>query len=396
MKPLLTAAFLIISLPVFCQGSYQVTDTSKVWNTLSYGVATEGFYVCGGTTSCKMGEEVNIGDDLYFEVLESEDSLQLDWNTTGYLREDTVNHVVYYARSVDEVGLIYDFNIDVGDTVNIFNYHILQGFDATLICFDIDTVTIFDHPRKRYSFYENYIDPENPDEVWIEGIGSLYGVLNSGIGGSGFVGGGFDLLCCSQNDSMIYMYSYWDSCYIDYFYPQIIQESYDTAYLNTYYEFQVQIDTGNAESFMFWGEMIPEGFEFDPYTGLLTGFPADTGSFLCIVFALNDDWGGWLSDFLISNIPVVMPANIREPANPSGITIYPNPCGKTLFIEDNSFNADNCHVEVFSPEGILIDKKTILENAAQIDVSNYHPGLYLIKITGNNNDQVKLEKVIIK
>lgn len=396
MKSFLTFALLIISLLTFSQSPYQIADTSKKWNVFSYGIGSWGYFICGGTKCNKMGEVVYLGDDLYFNVMESEDSLQLDWDYNGYLREDTINKLVYYARSTDEIGLIYDFDINVGDTVNIFNYHVLQGFSSTLICYSIDTVIINGSSKKRYSFYHNYLDPENPDEVWIDGIGSLYGVLNSGIGGSGYVGGGFDLLCCSQNDTIIYMNSFYGSCYINKFFPQILSESYDTAFLNTFYEFQLQIDTGNAESFILIDQIIPEDFNFDPFTGLLTGIPSDTGSFTCMISALNYEMGGWWTDFLINDIPVVLPTNIKEQTKQSNIKIYPNPCSKTLYVENQIYKEEGNCIEVFNSVGTLIDKKIFSGNTIQIDIRPYNTGLYLVKITDNKHRPMKFEKVIIK
>ena len=386
----------MISLLTFSQSPYQIADTSKVWNTMTYGVGTWGNLMCGGTKCNKMGEEVYLGDDLYVNVMESEDTLQLDWVVNGYLHEDTINKLVYFARSEDEIGLIYDFDLDFGDTVNIFNYYDLQGFSSTLICYCIDTLSINGSSKKRFSFYHNYLDPENPDEVWIEGIGSLYGVLNSGIGGSGYTGGGFDLLCCSQNDTIIYMNSFYGSCFINEFYPQILSDSYDTAFLNTFYQFQLQIDTGDAQSFDLIGYLIPEDFNFDPSTGMLTGIPSDTGSFLCIINSLNYEMGGWWTDWLISDIPVVIPTHIKEPPKQSNIKIYPNPCNKTLYIENDTYIEEDYYLESFNFEGILIDKKIINGNYIQFDVSQYDPGLYLLRITDNKNKPIKFEKVIIK
>ncbi|MBK9359399.1 MAG: hypothetical protein IPN08_18840 [Bacteroidales bacterium] len=49
--------------------------------------------------------------------------------------------------------------------------------------------------------------------------------MQSGLGGIAMGGGTVKLLCASQNNNTIYMDSLFNACYIDMFYPQILQWS---------------------------------------------------------------------------------------------------------------------------------------------------------------------------
>ncbi len=83
----------------------------------------------------------------------------------------------------------------------------------------------------------------------------------------------------------------YNACYYQEFYPQIVSESFDTAYLNTSYEFQLQIsNTIGIDSFALIGNLIPEGFEFDETTSLLTGMPTALGSFPCVIMVETMIW----------------------------------------------------------------------------------------------------------
>jgi len=310
IKLLLTAVSIIFSTSVYGQNPYQITDTTKVWSTISIGYGSWNVCMCGGTKTNKFVEDTIIGGNTYLEVLESEDSLQGTWNINGFLREDTINKLVYFGWNYDYMGLIYDFNIEVDDTVYIDNYY--TGYTSILICESIDSVLINDIFRNRYFFSSDYTGPDFTIEVWIEGIGSLYGILNSGFGGPAPGGGAPKLLCCSKNDNQIYMDSLFGECYIDQFYPQIIQESYDTAYVDIYYEFQLQLNTFDVDSFALIGEVIPEGFSFNQSTGLLTGTPTETGAFPCIITVANYDMGSCLTDMIYADIQVVLPTGDCE------------------------------------------------------------------------------------
>lgn len=394
MKTLLTTILLVISFLTFSQSQYQIADSTKKWNTVYYGFWSWGIAHCGGTKSNKIVGEVIFNDSTFFKVYEAQDSLQQDWDQVGYLREDTINKKIYFsAWDPEEIGLIYDFDLAVGDSVVIDNYY-ADFEDVLLICDSVNPVII--NGISRNQFYFSTPDMYGISDIWIEGIGSKYGLLYSGFGGAPTAGGGMDLLCCSKNDTLLYYDTIYNSCFIQEFYPKISSEYYDTAYLNESYEFQLQIsDTNNVDSFALIGDVIPEDFEFDETTGILTGLPSTTGSFPCIITIKNYDIG-FLTDILYSDITVVLPTTIEDIPKEPEINIHPNPFSRSFSICYDGNLKDFYYLEIFNCEGKLIDKKTISDKTYKVDCNNYKNGIYLLKITDLNQRIHKIEKIIKK
>lgn len=399
MKNLLLPAFLFLSIITNAQGSYQIADTTKKWNTITYGWGSMMVMICGGTVTTRLADS-GVPGDPNLVVLECQDSLYQEWDEAGFIREDTIAKQVFFSYGEEE-GLIYDFSLTVGDTVVVENMY-LNYETLPLVCDSIDQVDINGVMKNRFYLFtaesitkENY----NPDEVWIEGIGSNYGILYSGLGSVSMGGGTRSMLCCSQNGITIYMDSIFTKCYYDTFYPLIVQNQYDTAYLNTYYEFQVLVDTGDADSVILTGEFIPEGFTFDPSTGILSGTPAEAGMLGCLITIRNGD-NGWLTDAIWDDFIVVMPVSAGNIQNSEHLKVYPNPFSSILNIEfdqpgnQSFFNKADYFMEIYSSEGRLVNREAY-KGSAHPDLSNLQQGLYLIRIA-DNKGKVVLSRQVVK
>ena len=72
------------------------------------------------------------------------------------------------------------------------------------------------------------------------------------------------------------------------------------------------------------------------------------------------------------------------------ILIYPNPVKNLLSIETDI--ADQLSIEIISLGGQIIYRRTMDANSAQIDLSAYDPGIYIVTVS--SNDFVKREKII--
>lgn len=113
----------------------------------------------------------------------------------GAIRQDVTNKKVYYVPpSQLTEQLLYDFTMEVGDTVKGY----LESFNYPLdIVTEIDSVLVGDNYRKRWFInpcYEIYL---------IEGIGSTFGLLKPSLGCATDMDY-YSLTCFNQNGQSLY------------------------------------------------------------------------------------------------------------------------------------------------------------------------------------------------
>jgi hypothetical protein len=91
----------------------------------------------------------------------------------GAIRQEIPNKKVYYIPPMSSTEyLLYDFNLDIGDTVSSY----IAPFDSYDTVISIDSVLVGDNFRKRWyinDWYEIY---------YIEGVGSTYGLIQHSPG----------------------------------------------------------------------------------------------------------------------------------------------------------------------------------------------------------------------
>jgi hypothetical protein len=113
------------------------------------------------------------------------------------IREDTVMQQVFlYSFSKLEETLLYDFSLRENDTIEINKW----GRKSTLIVESVTTKVIYGISRKVIVFVENGMY----DPIWIGGIGSTHGLLNSDFN-QGLIDAGYSLNCMHIGDSLLYM-----------------------------------------------------------------------------------------------------------------------------------------------------------------------------------------------
>jgi hypothetical protein len=381
LKPIFTAILVLVSALLFSQSPYQIVDSTKSWNTIHIGAGAWGVWHCGGTTTTIFEGDSVINGESYLKVFESQDSLQTNWEQVGLIREDTNTHQVFFNDYYRGEGLIYDFDLEIGDSVYVENFY--NSESVLLITDSIDSIMINGISRNRYFLYsEEYYRTD----IWIEGIGSLRGILYSGEFPP--PGGDVELLCSHQDGTLIYMNPTFTNCFYNEFYPQILQETYDTAYLNTFYEFQLQIQVYEVDSFALIGNVIPEGFNFDITTGLLTGNPTQTGNFTCIITAENFDLGGGvLTDMIYEEIHVVLPTSIKQHSEQGEFNIFPNPTNGTFQIHSKQQeNLSFQKLTIYNLEGKAVfesENPELLQS--EIALPSLPNGMYFAKLSFSEN-----------
>lgn len=186
--------------------SQQIVDTSKIWSIMEEHCQPWGSNY--STNYFRFDNDTVIENKTYKKVWISEDEYHQEWNFYGaFIREE--NSKVYFREIFQEEGLIYDFNLEMGDSVVVNNTRGAE--ELTLFFTEIDSVEVEDGYRERWKLISN--EYENT-EYWIRGIGSETGVINSGTGVFGGLCGLFTLLCEKENDELVYMNPEYGSCFL--------------------------------------------------------------------------------------------------------------------------------------------------------------------------------------
>lgn len=203
MRTVIILLFQLFIIQSIAQPSFIRED--KLWSQVRYS-STEGYPYT--TKYTKFEGDTLINGYTYSKVFESWDEDMMNWEMVGFIRE-TDTFSVFYCDKYDQTErLLYDFGMQIGEGIPMPWSETEQ--------FLLDSIRtqpfgIYQEPRKH--FYFSYNGGSLVD-VWIEGIGSLKGVL-TGLEFYGFVGEYRELLCFSENDSLKYIFEKYNTCYFN-------------------------------------------------------------------------------------------------------------------------------------------------------------------------------------
>jgi hypothetical protein len=197
---------IVLSLSVFFETFGQTENfvsETKLWSTINnYGQPYSFFTRFSGDTTIN---QVN-----YRKVWRSEDEGMVSWVKIGYIREDS-DQRVYFMNTQSIEGLLYNFGVSFGDTIYIHNTWHFPDTTFMAVVLD-DNLTMFGGQSRRILDIMT-AGPPYYHEIWIDGVGSMLGILESGYSISAYVGWGYELLCYSENDSLIYNNPDYNECY---------------------------------------------------------------------------------------------------------------------------------------------------------------------------------------
>ena len=146
------------------------------------------------------------------------------WNLWGFLRETEDRQVFSRRPSTSDEQLLYDFSMEVGDTICMCDY----GYDeCCMVVIEKGETIVNGEPRQQIVL--EYPFGNGEEEVWIEGIGSLYGIVDSG---SLFLtGGSTNLLCYYEGGDLIWQNTTpgYNECYMVYPTPPTPPEPHSFA-----------------------------------------------------------------------------------------------------------------------------------------------------------------------
>lgn len=195
---MITLAIILNSI-AYGQVSESIVAENKVWSNLWQAASGSPLPHEMETTFIRFSSDTTIGNETYKMVLESTDEYQTTFTIIGFIREDQDKKVYYRGKNETESRLLYDFGAEVGDSLNIGS--------SVLVVETIDSVPINYQYKKRMVLSNSGI----AGEQWIEGIGSLCGILASG--NYCITGGKFDLLCFFEDDTLVYSNPEFLYCY---------------------------------------------------------------------------------------------------------------------------------------------------------------------------------------
>jgi len=208
-KFIITSALVSLILILSAQSNLQIVDPAKKWTYLSYQPWSPTFYK--QSYYVKMDGDTVINQKNYLKIWETENSLMIDWYMIGYAREDT-NGDVYFKRYSEE-GLAYKFDVSVGDTFTMNNPFHMLTFTAEILAIDTVNVEPSNLDRKRIKLSE-YNSTWSGEEYWIEGVGSIAGIIWSGNDVVPLTGEELYSLCQWEYDFLVYSNPEWNSCFI--------------------------------------------------------------------------------------------------------------------------------------------------------------------------------------
>lgn len=167
------------------------TWTESFW--IGPGSPYEGFHYAYDAVS----PDTVYNGDVYKKLLETYTSNGTVYGTYygGALRDNGLGQVYFWAPGAPDPALLYDFDVAVGDTL----YNVAGLFPNDVRVYDLDTVVVNGTSRRRV-MVECLNGPQYYGEEWIQGIGSIHGLLHATPCGS--VSGIGELVCMTVNDTV--------------------------------------------------------------------------------------------------------------------------------------------------------------------------------------------------
>ena len=201
---------------VFCfawQAKAQTTNNTIVNDNSSWAVLHYNPYPLMEELPTYVGtsyiyfEGDSVFNDLIYKKVYSSDRLHEKGGYNGLIREND-KKTYFIPKNSNEECLIYDFSLEHGTLYE--DYSLESGYSMGPLLVGVDSIDINGSLKKRIRFS---LLNEQIVETWIEGVGSLSGILYP-TSGWFYSGGKSDLLCYYQYNDLIYK-NYLPECYYD-------------------------------------------------------------------------------------------------------------------------------------------------------------------------------------
>ena len=208
IKLIALIALMMGGMTMKAQEYHPIVEDGKQWNVLFTYPWSPPEPAHKYTDIYKIEGDTLLDGVEYKKLYTTRDEQLTNWQFCRALREE--GRKVYVYESGNE-RMLYDFSMQVGDTICVHDDG--NGHQYSMVVIEIGETLVGDEPRQEIVLEYPFA---GVTETWIEGIGSLYGIINTG---AQFLTGGItDLLCYYEDDDLIWQNSSpgMNSCYIVY------------------------------------------------------------------------------------------------------------------------------------------------------------------------------------
>lgn len=223
MKHQVLYSILFVLILLFCKLGLNAQEYNSFPNRKT--VWTEYYYPGGGSYDkayhnyALKDKDTIIHGKHYQKLYHSFDTIFTEDKVCGALREEN-KRIYYYSIDslinlstpipLDTEIILYDFNLQVGDTITADQYRI-RWFHEDLVVAKIDSIPIGTKYQKRYTFGDLYGHIFNTEQ-WVEGVGCRRGLL-SDLGDIPTNDWNSWLICFIQDGEMLYHDNGFVGCY---------------------------------------------------------------------------------------------------------------------------------------------------------------------------------------
>jgi hypothetical protein len=168
----------------------------------------------------KIGLDTIVKGIKWYKYYVSYDENPVNFRLYGLLREDSSK--IYFRWAVgDSISpdgyprLLYDFSLKAGDDIQLEPWQSAEWLPYFVYKVDsVKYLPIFNHEKRKHIF----LSPKNQlyqsgYVVWIEGIGSNYGLMSK-ESIDNRIGAATMVLCCKENGAYIYQNTEYNVCYL--------------------------------------------------------------------------------------------------------------------------------------------------------------------------------------
>lgn len=408
MKKLLLLTLSAFSIIAKSQTSvyHPFPDSGAVWNfSTGHWCGIEfGYDALQKYYSIRVSGDTLINDTNYNKLIVPTQIYHSDgmcnmygtWATAGYyagaIRQDIANKKVFFVDTASNLEqLLYDFNMQVGDSVKGF-LNPFSSFEEQRTVYAIDSILVGNSYRKRWILSNCYWESETPNDAdiyFLEGIGCNGGLIDRNAISCSFDIYNSPVLCFTQNDTAFAPPPYTTCSYLP-------CNSHFFLKLNNAatHNWNLASNSSGIPPFSYlwsWGDGSSDTAAYPSHTYASAGHYS-------ICLNVTDSQGCTssycdttitTSEMLSVNVVNSFPVGIDETKiTDNQLSIYPNPANQILHITTPIVNFQ---LSIVNLTGQTLLTTKLKNGEAQVDVSHLDNGIYFLK-----TDNGKTQKLIIQ